>query len=154
MNTINGSTLEKTHLNAITQQIGQINAVNVATDQVLTLEKNHFNANTQENSHNDTVIMNTDQVLTLETHLLNADTQEKSHINAEIVTTKQEPTQEKSLLKKPKHDPNLTLVTNQITKLTLDTNPENAASELHHTKSSYSPPNLRLTNVRKSHTTV
>ena len=154
VNTINGSTLEKNHLNDIPEQKDQINAVNVATGQVHTLEKNRFNANTQENSLNDTVSMTTNEVLTLEKHLLNADTQEKSHKNAETVTTKLEPTPEKSLLKKPEYDPNLISVTNQINKLTLDSNPEIAASDPHHTKSSYSPPNLRLTNARKTHTNV
>ena len=148
VNTTNGSTLEKSHFNALTVQKDQINAVNVATDQALTLEKTHSNANTQEDSHNDTVSLKTDQDLTLEKH-----TQEKSLKNAEIVATMQVPSPEKSMLNKPVCDPILTSVTNQINKLSLDTNPENDESELH-TKSSYSPPNLRLTTARKTHTNV
>ena len=154
VNTNKEPILEINHFNANIHEKSPNNAVNVATDQVHTPEKNHLNANTQEKSLTNTVNITTDQVPTLEKHPFNANTQEKSHINAENVNTSQVPTLEENLLKKPKYDPNLILVTNQIDKLTLDTNPENAANELQHTNSSYSPPNLRHTNARKPHTNV
>ena len=130
--TINESTLEENHFNAKTQEKSPISAINVTTDQILTPEKNHFNADTQEISHNNAVSVTTDNDHNLE----------KDHNN------------EKMQELNKNCDPNINLVTKQINNLSLDTNPAKAVSEINLTLSSYSPPNLRPINARRSHTSV
>ena len=53
-----------------------------------------------------------------------------------------------------KCDPNINSVTDKINNLSLDTDPAYAVSEQNLTISSYSPPNLRATKARSSHTYV
>ena len=148
--TISGTTLVKNHVNALSLENSKQNAEYVTTDDKPILEENLPNAHALDKSLPNAVTVTT----------INGATLEKNHNNAETVTKYIDPTLEKKLFNaktkeiNQKYDPNINSVTDKINNLSLDSDPAHAVSEQKLTISSYSPPNLRATTARSSHTYV